>query len=289
MVIPAVAMDGVRETVNARLSTDETIWNFRSGWNVAALNCLEPQHEPILTGYKSFLQKFNRSLSTTNTAIDRQYRTEHGAGYKRIRDTESTKVYNYFALPPTLDDFCDVTLAISNEYLLAPPSDLQMFAMSALPRMEATFENFYRAYEQYRTDLANWNAQYAPQYANSTYAAPTVQATQSTATVNMSAQSPASPPQQVYVPPSASTAPAQATTSPAQGVAVAPAASVEPLAGNTPAAPDAVVVETLGSGSNGASPASAPAETVMAEPASDAGQPRFVSQPVVQTPGGDGS
>ena len=56
LAIPAKGADGVRRTVNAGIAPLEAVWNFRSGWNVAALNCLEPDYQPILLAYKQFLQ-----------------------------------------------------------------------------------------------------------------------------------------------------------------------------------------------------------------------------------------
>ena len=48
MSIPRLGADGVRQTVNSGLSADERAWNFRAAWNVAALNCLAPEYQPIL-------------------------------------------------------------------------------------------------------------------------------------------------------------------------------------------------------------------------------------------------
>ncbi len=73
-----------------------------------------------------------------------------------------TRVYNYFALPPAQDRFCDAALVVSAEALAPETTDLDLFAMQALPRIEREFETFFRAYEQYRTDLAAWDARYGP-------------------------------------------------------------------------------------------------------------------------------
>ncbi|HBM71722.1 MAG TPA: hypothetical protein DD436_03650, partial [Erythrobacter sp.] len=43
MTIPRVNSLGQRETVHLGISDDEKVWHFRSAWNVAALNCLDPQ------------------------------------------------------------------------------------------------------------------------------------------------------------------------------------------------------------------------------------------------------
>ena len=157
---------GVRQTVNAGLNEDETLWHFRSGWNVAALNCLDAEHQPILDGYGAFLRKFSRKLTATNTAIDAEFRREHSSRSNAIKAREAfmTQVYNYFAMPPARADFCNVTLAIANEYIAAPPEDANQFAAAGLSRIEAVFEQFFRAYEQYRVDSGAWDARYGAQY-----------------------------------------------------------------------------------------------------------------------------
>jgi hypothetical protein len=167
MEIPVLGPDGVRQTVNAGLNEDETLWHFRSGWNVAALNCLDPEHEkPILDGYSAFLKQNQRKLSAANTALDAQFRRENGtrSAALRARETFMTQVYNYFALPPARADFCNIALTISNEYMATPPEDISQFAATRLPMMDAAFERFFRAYEQYRIDSAAWDLRYGAQY-----------------------------------------------------------------------------------------------------------------------------
>lgn len=160
MVIPQIGADGVRQTVNANLSPAQTTWNLRSALNVAALNCLETKHMGILPNYKTFLTAHAGSLSATNRTLAGEFRKRFGPTYRDAQDSYMTQVYNYFALPPALDNFCDVSLEVSNDLRAVPKGQLDLFAATALPRIETVFENFYRAYEQYRTDLAAWDASY---------------------------------------------------------------------------------------------------------------------------------
>ncbi len=162
MTIPMVGPDGVRQTVNANLTPAQTTWNLRSALNVAALNCLKPRHAGILPGYKSFLDNNVRKLSATNRALQSEFRQRYGATYRDVQDSYMTQVYNYFALPPALDDFCDMSLAVVMEMPAAGGEDLDLYAARALPRIEGVFDSFFRAYEQYRVDLTAWNAQYGP-------------------------------------------------------------------------------------------------------------------------------
>ena len=161
MVIPRIGADGIRDTVNARLTPAQTTWNLRSALNVAALNCLDLKHTGILPNYKTFLKTHSRDLSSTNRALARQFRDKHGSGYRDVQDSYMTQVYNYFALPPVQDAYCDMALSISNELVSVQRGELNTFALMALPRIEGVFEDFYRSYEKYRTDLAAWDARYA--------------------------------------------------------------------------------------------------------------------------------
>lgn len=162
MAIPSLGPDGVRNTVNARLSATQTLWNFRSAYNVAALNCLRPEHGEIVVGYRAFLKKHAKGLQAANRGVDSEFKAKHGAAFVRPREAYMTQVYNYFANPVTLRAFCDASLAMSREVQQVPPAQLQAFSTIELPKIEQVFEAFFRAYEQYRIDAANWDARYAP-------------------------------------------------------------------------------------------------------------------------------
>jgi len=158
--------DGIRQTVNKGLNEDETLWHFRSGWNVAALNCLDPEHEPILTGYGQFLRKYARRLTTANNNIDAQFRRANGSRNAAVKARESfmTQVYNYFALPPARSGFCDVAQQIANEFLTTQPEDPIAFASAGLPRIDAVYEQFFSDYERYMRESAAWDLRYGILY-----------------------------------------------------------------------------------------------------------------------------
>jgi hypothetical protein len=77
MDIPARGPVGKRVTVNTGISDDQLVWHLRSAWNVAALNCLAPEYEPILEAYRGFLTKNARSLKATNDRIEAEYAKKH--------------------------------------------------------------------------------------------------------------------------------------------------------------------------------------------------------------------
>jgi hypothetical protein len=73
-----------------------------------------------------------------------------------------TQVYNYFALPPTIPLFCDTALVVSNELALAKPADLDAASAAGLMKLDQVFKDFFTGYDQYRSDLAAWQARYYP-------------------------------------------------------------------------------------------------------------------------------
>jgi hypothetical protein len=152
--------DGVRESVNRKISPAQTTWNLRSGYNVAALSCRTPKHADIVVNYRAFLRTHTRSLRAANTRIDQEWRAQYGAGFVRQREKFMTEVYNHFAIPPTLPAFCDAALAMSNEAKLVKVGQLDAFAARSLPNLEIVFDDFYRRYDQYRVDLAAWEAKW---------------------------------------------------------------------------------------------------------------------------------
>jgi hypothetical protein len=166
MAIPLQGPDGKRQTVNSNLNEDETLWHLRSAWNVAALNCLEPEYQPILDGYGAFLKQNARKLTATNTALDQQYRREYKnrSEATKAREALMTQVYNYFAFPPTRPGLCATGLAVANEYQATPPEDLAAFATSGLQRFESVFAQFFEEYEQYQLASAQWDMKYGARY-----------------------------------------------------------------------------------------------------------------------------
>jgi len=158
MTIPPLGADGVRRTLNTGLDRDDTIWHLRSAWNVAALNCMGSQYKPILTGYAAFLKRYVKELAAVNKRIEATYRSP------AAREAQNTKVYNYFATPAAMGSMCPVALAVANEWLKAPPSELAAFAKATLPRFDAVYLDFFAAYDRYRADSAAWDAKYGALY-----------------------------------------------------------------------------------------------------------------------------
>ena len=164
LAVPPADMLGLRRTINSNLSEAQMIWNLRSAYNVAALNCLTADHALLADRYGAFLSTHARELAATNRALDKQFKEEHGRESKSIRDRYMTQVYNYFALPPALPRFCEAAVTMSSTVALAEPGKLNEAAALALPQLEAVFLKFFDDYDSYRREAAQWEAEYLATY-----------------------------------------------------------------------------------------------------------------------------
>lgn len=158
--VPPADANGLRHSLNRGISPNQMVWNLRSAYNVAALNCHAPQHADILPRYRAFLTTHAKTLTAVNKKVDAEFKGKYGARFIAPREQYMTAVYNHFALPPTLADFCDAVTAISREGAAVKSADLEAFAVRSLPSVEVVFDSFYRRYDTYRSDLAAWEAKY---------------------------------------------------------------------------------------------------------------------------------
>jgi len=162
LFVPPADAAGLRYSVNRNITPAQTLWNLRSAYNVAALNCHDPRHADILVNYKVFLKANAKTLAKVNQTIDAEFRKKYGGGFVTPREKYMTEVYNHFALPPTMSEFCTAVLAAGRDALGVKPADLESFAARSLPNIEVVFDDFYRKYDDYRVKLADWQARYAP-------------------------------------------------------------------------------------------------------------------------------
>lgn len=154
--VPPLLPDGLRQSVNRNISPSQITWNLRSGYNVAALNCLNPKHSEILVNYRTFLKAHAKTLKAVNAKVDAEWRAKYGAGFIKPREKYMTEVYNHFAIPPTLPAFCDAALVMSREAKLVKSADLNAFAARSLPNLEIVFDDFFKRFDQYRLEMAAW-------------------------------------------------------------------------------------------------------------------------------------
>ena len=166
MTMPTRGPDGKRITVNSGLTDDQTVWNLRSAWNVAALNCLGAEYDPILQGYRTFLTKNVKSLKAINDRIEKTYTNRFKVKRDAMiaRDGYTTQVYNFFAEPAARAGFCRAALDMSNRAVLAPPSDPLAFAKANFDGLMVPFEQFFDEYEVYQRASSEWDAKWGAMY-----------------------------------------------------------------------------------------------------------------------------
>ena len=171
--LPAYAADGMRTTPNRGLSREETIWNFRAAINVAALNCQGPVWGVIAQNYNRMIVVHQARLTVANAAVDNEYRKRYvGQNALRVRDTHTTELYNYFALPPVREAFCNAALSKSQEAITVPAAAFPEYAIGGLSDFDTIFLNFYDAYAKYQIDIADWNLKHPPMPVAGTATAP---------------------------------------------------------------------------------------------------------------------
>ena len=166
MKIPPLGPDGKRITVNSNLNDDKLVWHLRSAWNVAALNCVTDEYQPILDGYRAFLANNVRSLKTINDRIEASYGAQYRVKRDAIvaRDKESTQVYNFFANPAARAGFCLAALDVANRYLAEPKSQPLTFAKANFETLMVPLERFFNEYEAYQRASTEWDEKYGERY-----------------------------------------------------------------------------------------------------------------------------
>lgn len=160
LVTPPVDEQGVRESVNRKISSNQLIWNLRSAYTVAALGCHNPRHAQILPRYKLFLSSNVKPLKAVYDEMDRDFRQRYGRGGESMRDDYLTTLYNHYALPPTMPAFCDVIDQVMRDGEAVTPDQLGAFAQQKVPVIEQVFDDFYARYDQYKNALAEWEDKY---------------------------------------------------------------------------------------------------------------------------------
>jgi hypothetical protein len=154
--IPARDALGRYATPNRDLGRDETSWHVRAALNVAALGCRDAAEAQTVAAYNRLLRDQRDTLAAADTGVKAGYRARHGDGWTDVHDRQMTRVYNFFAQPTGHDAFCVSALEVLHRAATVTPVQFADFAAEALPRLEAPFTDFYRAYDDYRVAFAAW-------------------------------------------------------------------------------------------------------------------------------------
>ncbi|MDT8760007.1 hypothetical protein MZO42_14995 [Sphingomonas psychrotolerans] len=155
-MIPLRDAQGRYATPNRDLSRDEASWHVRSALNVAALGCRDAAEPETVAAYNRLLRVQRDSLAAADAGVKSLYRARNGAGWEDIHDRQMTRVYNFFAQPTAHDGFCMAAREVLARAETVEPAQFADFAAEALPRLEAPFTDFYRAYDAYKVEFAAW-------------------------------------------------------------------------------------------------------------------------------------
>jgi hypothetical protein len=156
---PPLAASGLRESVNRNITPAQMVWNLRSAYNVAALNCTGPRHVELIPLYRAFLK---------TQASARQGQPHRGPGIQgqvRRQVRGPARAVHDRRLQP-FRAARDDGRVLRRDDGRGPRRRHRAarraggFAVRSLPNIEIVFDAFYRRYDQYRTDLAIWKAQY---------------------------------------------------------------------------------------------------------------------------------
>lgn len=158
--VPPVGADGVRHTVLTDSRGAALVWNLRAALNVAALNCRDARYQDITRNYGTYLKLHAKGLDGANKAGDADYKARFGKDGIATRETYLTSVYNFFAFPPTMPQFCEAALDVSREAAMPHPDGLETFSARAFMSFAGVWEGVYRDWEKVRSDMAAWDARY---------------------------------------------------------------------------------------------------------------------------------
>lgn len=154
--VPSIGSDGRYVTINSGIGREEAVWHLRSAINVAALSCTGADERAIAAEYNALLKKQKKLFASAYKAEVARFRDDYGGEWQQAFDQHNTRLYNYFALPPAKAGFCRATRAVSADAASVSAADFPAFATAALLRLEMPFTAFYKAYDDYREELAAW-------------------------------------------------------------------------------------------------------------------------------------
>lgn len=150
MTIPARLADGSYATPNSNLDPASTVWHLRVALNVAALGCRGAEGQAVTAGYNAMLARDKAELARVNAAAVK------ARGGQADYDEAMTRLYNYFAQPGAKAAFCTAAATVTDQ--LVGAASLDQAAGPALAALDRPFIDFYRAYDSYRVELAQWQA-----------------------------------------------------------------------------------------------------------------------------------
>jgi len=161
-ILPQRGFDGHFQTVNSNISGDRAFWQLRIALNVAAIGCRGVEEPTLVAAYNNIIKTHSKPIKSTEKTVISQLGKENGTNGIAARDKLSTQLFNYFAQPPAQRDFCARANEVAQLVSSTPSAQVVEQAPANLAKLDQPFLDFYEAYAKYQTDVAAWDAQYAP-------------------------------------------------------------------------------------------------------------------------------
>lgn len=162
MIIPVTDLAGRRMTPNVDLTPEQALWQLRIGLNVAALNCRGPDDQILIDNYSRFLTNNRRAIAAAERAVISQMGRQTGTNGIAARDSLSTRLYNYFALPPVQAQFCPTAFNLAALAAAEPTATILPFAQARMAELDQPFVDFFNAYARYQADMITWQSLQPP-------------------------------------------------------------------------------------------------------------------------------
>lgn len=159
LTIPDADQTGRRITPNVDLTPEQALWQLRIALNVAALNCRGPEEAVLIANYTRFLNNHRAAIARSERTVIAGLGRLTGTNGIAARDSLSTRLYNYFALPPVHRDFCRIATEVTAQSAVEPVATILPFAALKISEVDRPFVEFFDAYDRYRQDLAAWQAE----------------------------------------------------------------------------------------------------------------------------------
>lgn len=139
VAMPTSAQTFQPAVVSTNLPPLEALWHVRVALNVAALACRDADEGQTVASYNALIRSRNAELAAANDAISAHYKAQYGARWENARESDMTRLYNYFAQPGAQGEFCAAAKATLAQIATVDARDLPGFALAALPALEAPF------------------------------------------------------------------------------------------------------------------------------------------------------
>lgn len=159
--VPPAAPDGGYLTINHGIGPERTIWHVRAALNVAAISCRGPESAALVAAYNGLLASHKALLGKANTAVEAEFKTQ-GTDWQDAHDRYMTRLYNFFAMPQASTAFCAVAATLAPRARETDDAAFPAFAETALVELETPFLTVYRTIDDYKVQVADWDARYGP-------------------------------------------------------------------------------------------------------------------------------